>query len=62
MDSTVIKPNKTADNHDSESTSAIEDHMPGVNPVELSEYTSPSSESDSLINLIKAKPSHRVCK
>ena len=61
-DTTDVKPNKTADNHDSNSTSAIEDHRPGVNTVELSEYTSPSSESDSLINPTKAKPTRRVRK
>ena len=45
-----------------EDNSVINDKNPEVNPVELSEYNSPSSESDSLINPTKTKPIRRLCK
>ena len=57
-----IRQNKFDDNPDSENTSAIEDHKHVNNTMGLSDYTSPSSESDCLINPIKTKTTRRVRK
>ena len=64
IDPTCSKPDNQIGPADSEyeDNSVINDKNPEVNSAELSEYDSPSSESDSLINPTKTKPVRRLRK
>ena len=64
IDSPSFKPDKPTgpDEFEPEDNSIISANNSEVNPAELSEYDSPSSESDSLINPTKTKPTRRLRK